>query len=98
VQLLQSKNELNGFEKASRKMLMTRGEVPKERIDKGEVLKTTFSKVLVNVQQLADLLDENVPELPVPSKHFSPLEIQFPAKSSESPFLLIKSVFPPDNF
>jgi regulator of nonsense transcripts 2 len=66
--LVESQKELNAFEKQSRKMLLTRGEIPKDRVDKGESMKAAQAKTLANVQQFADVLDEQVPALPPPGE------------------------------
>ncbi|CAG0922644.1 unnamed protein product [Notodromas monacha] len=65
--LVESKKELNAFEKTTRKILMTRGEVPKDRLEKGEAMRASQSKVMTNVQQLAEVLEEEIPVLPAAS-------------------------------
>lgn len=56
------------MEQHNRRLLQTRGELSQERIQLGENLATGLSKLLANAQQMAELLDEPLPELPQDSK------------------------------
>lgn len=56
------------MEQHNRRLLQTRGELSQERLQLQENLATGLSKLLANAQQMAELLDEPLPELPQDSK------------------------------
>lgn len=60
--------ELQQVEQHNRRLLQTRGELSQERVQLAENLTTGLSKLLANAQQMAELLDEPLPELPQDSK------------------------------
>lgn len=60
--------DLQHVEQHNRRLLQTRGELSQERVQLAENLATGLSKLLVNAQQMAELLDEPLPELPQDSK------------------------------
>lgn len=55
--------ELKSVEKTNYKILMTKGEVHMERKRKLEDMTLTFKKLQGHMEQLADLLDEDIPVL-----------------------------------
>lgn len=63
--LLKEHKELQAFEKQNRKILQTRGELSTERKEKLESLQLSYERLVTNVQNFADTLDEKMPELPV---------------------------------
>ncbi|XP_014219382.1 regulator of nonsense transcripts 2 [Copidosoma floridanum] len=63
--LLKDHKELQAFEKQNRKILQTRGELSSERKEKLESLKLSYERLLLNVQNFSDTLDEQMPELPI---------------------------------
>ncbi|XP_045620961.1 regulator of nonsense transcripts 2 isoform X2 [Procambarus clarkii] len=56
--------ELQQVEQQNRRLLQTRGELSPDRINLADNLSTGLSKLLTNAQQMAELLDEDLPELP----------------------------------
>ena len=60
--------ELQQVEQHNRRLLQTRGELSHERLQLAENLSSGLSKLLANAQQMAELLDEPLPELPQDSK------------------------------
>ncbi|XP_069942909.1 regulator of nonsense transcripts 2 isoform X2 [Cherax quadricarinatus] len=56
--------ELQHVEQQNRRLLQTRGELSQERVNLAENLSAGLSKLLTNAQQMAELLDEDMPELP----------------------------------
>ena len=48
----------------SRRILHSKGELSEDRHKQHEEFATSYQKLLANTQSLADLLDENMPELP----------------------------------
>lgn len=60
--------ELLQVEQQNRRLLQTRGELSQERMTLAENLAVSLSKLLANAQQMAELLDEDVPVLPEDSK------------------------------
>ncbi|CAG0895701.1 unnamed protein product [Cyprideis torosa] len=63
-QLLREHEDLHRFEKQSRRILTTRGDLPNDRQEKFASMTASYSKLLHSVQSLADVIDEEVPELP----------------------------------
>ena len=49
---------------SSRRILHSKGELSEDRHKQYEEFATSYQKLLANTQSLADLLDENMPELP----------------------------------
>lgn len=47
-----------------RRILHSKGELSEDRHKQYEEFATSYQKLLTNTQSLADLLDENMPELP----------------------------------
>lgn len=47
-----------------RRILHSKGELSEDRHKQYEEFATSYQKLLANTQTLADLLDENMPELP----------------------------------
>lgn len=47
-----------------RRILHSKGELSEDRHKQYEEFATSYQKLLANTQSLADLLDENMPELP----------------------------------
>lgn len=62
--LFQDYKDLQHVEQHNRRLLQTRGELSQERVQLAENLAIGLSKLLVNAQQMAELLDEPLPELP----------------------------------
>jgi len=56
--------ELSNLERSNRRQLMTRGEVSEERRDKVEKLQLEYEKLTVNTEQMADLVGEEMVEMP----------------------------------
>ena len=52
------------MEKTNRKILLTKGELHQERKDAAEALQNSYSKLFNNCENLADILDEDMPEMP----------------------------------
>ncbi|XP_034935867.1 regulator of nonsense transcripts 2-like [Chelonus insularis] len=63
--LLKDHKELQAFEKQNRKILQTRGELSSERKEKLEALQVSYDRLMTNVQNFSETLDEPMPELPV---------------------------------
>ncbi|KAK0162145.1 hypothetical protein PV327_008507 [Microctonus hyperodae] len=63
--LMKDHKELQAFEKQNRKILQTRGELSSERKEKLEVLQVSYGRLLINVQNFAETLDEPMPQLPI---------------------------------
>ncbi|KAH0546179.1 regulator of nonsense transcripts 2 isoform X1 [Cotesia glomerata] len=66
--LLKDHKELQAFEKQNRKILQTRGELSSERKEKMEALQVSYDRLIANVQNFAETLDEPMPQLPVASE------------------------------
>ncbi|KAG0711998.1 Regulator of nonsense transcripts 2 [Chionoecetes opilio] len=62
--LFQDYKSLQQVEQQNRRLLQTRGELSQERLQLAENLATGLSKLNANAQQMAELLDEPLPELP----------------------------------
>ncbi|OQV15510.1 Regulator of nonsense transcripts 2 [Hypsibius exemplaris] len=61
---LESENQrLRDLEKAHRRLLDSRGDVPQEKVDKYEIHVAAFNKLKTAVLSLADYLDQEMPEL-----------------------------------
>uniref|UniRef100_A0AAV2IXE6 MIF4G domain-containing protein n=1 Tax=Knipowitschia caucasica TaxID=637954 RepID=A0AAV2IXE6_KNICA len=56
--------ELQNIERQNRRILHSKGELSEDRHKQYEEFATSYQKLLANTQSLADLLDENMPELP----------------------------------
>ena len=52
------------MDKANRRTLQTKGEISQERKEKYEAAVAAFNKLWANTQQMSDLLDQPLPELP----------------------------------
>lgn len=55
---------LQNMEKQNHRILQTKGELSNERKEKYEAAQNAFHKLLSNTQQFADIVDEDVPDLP----------------------------------
>ncbi|XP_063782946.1 regulator of nonsense transcripts 2 isoform X2 [Pseudophryne corroboree] len=79
--------ELQNTERQNRRILHTKGELSEDRHKQYEEFATSYQKLLANSQSLADLLDENMPELPqdkpVPEEHGPGIDIFTPGKSGD---------------
>lgn len=65
IQVLLLKNLKPSFPPSpSRRILHSKGELSEDRHKQHEEFATSYQKLLANTQSLADLLDENMPELP----------------------------------
>ena len=60
--------DLQNMEKTNRRILLTKGEVHADRLEKTEAAKLAYGKLLANTEQLSDVLDEEMPELKVVKK------------------------------
>ncbi|KAG7456293.1 hypothetical protein MATL_G00250160 [Megalops atlanticus] len=79
--------ELQNIERQNRRILHSKGELSEDRHKQYEELATSYQKLLANTQTLADLLDENMPELPqdktVQEEHGPGIDIFTPGKPGE---------------
>ncbi|XP_072257884.1 regulator of nonsense transcripts 2 isoform X2 [Pyxicephalus adspersus] len=79
--------ELQNIERQNRRILHTKGELSEDRHKQYEEFSTSYQKLLANSQSLADLLDENMPELPqdkpVPEEHGPGIDIFTPGKPGD---------------
>ncbi|XP_071552083.1 regulator of nonsense transcripts 2 isoform X1 [Panulirus ornatus] len=62
--LFHDHKELQQVEQQNRRLLQTRGELGQDRVNLSENLAAGLGKLLANAQQMAELLDEDMPELP----------------------------------
>ncbi|KFM57642.1 Regulator of nonsense transcripts 2, partial [Stegodyphus mimosarum] len=62
--LIKDYKVLQNMEKQNHRILQTKGELSVERKEKFESTQTAFQKLLSNTQQFADIVDENMPDLP----------------------------------
>ena len=60
--------ELQNTERSNRRILLTKGELHEERKQRAEALRVSYAKLLTNTEQLADILDEDVPDLTLEDK------------------------------
>ncbi|KAH7947478.1 hypothetical protein HPB52_012310 [Rhipicephalus sanguineus] len=63
--LLRDHQNLRGIEAHNRRVLQTKGELSGEQKEKCEAAHLAFQKLLTGTQQFADVLDEDVPDLPL---------------------------------
>ncbi|XP_026066042.1 regulator of nonsense transcripts 2-like isoform X2 [Carassius auratus] len=79
--------ELQSIERQNRRILHSKGELSEDRHKQYEEFATSYQKLLANTQTLADLLDENMPELPVDKtiqeEHGPGIDIFTPGKPGE---------------
>ncbi|XP_075455597.1 regulator of nonsense transcripts 2 isoform X2 [Ascaphus truei] len=79
--------ELQNIELQNRRILHTKGELSEDRHKQFEEFATSYQKLLANSQSLADLLDENMPELPqdkpTPEEHGTGIDIFTPGKPGD---------------
>ncbi|CAJ1054615.1 Hypothetical predicted protein [Xyrichtys novacula] len=79
--------ELQNTERQNRRILHSKGELSEDRHKQYEEFATSYQKLLANTQSLADLLDENMPELPqdktVQEDHGPGIDIFTPGKPGE---------------
>ncbi|XP_053318091.1 regulator of nonsense transcripts 2 [Spea bombifrons] len=79
--------ELQNIERQNRRILHTKGELSEDRHKQFEEFATSYQKLLANSQSLADLLDENLPELPqekpVQEEHGPGIDIFTPGKPGD---------------
>lgn len=79
--------ELQNIERQNRRILHSKGELSEDRHKQYEEFATQYQKLLANTQTLADLLDENMPELPqdktVQEEHGPGIDIFTPGKPGE---------------
>ncbi|KAK2893136.1 hypothetical protein Q8A67_013124 [Cirrhinus molitorella] len=79
--------ELQNTERQNRRILHSKGELSEDRHKQYEEFATSYQKLLANTQTLADLLDENMPELPqdktVQEEHGPGIDIFTPGKPGE---------------
>ncbi|XP_037098613.1 regulator of nonsense transcripts 2 isoform X1 [Syngnathus acus] len=79
--------ELQNIERQNRRILHSKGELSEDRHKQYEEFATSYQKLLANTQSLADLLDENMPELPqdkiVPEEHGPGIDIFTPGKPGD---------------
>lgn len=79
--------ELQNIERQNRRILHSKGELSEDRHKQYEEFATSYQKLLANSQSLADLLDENMPELPqdktVQEEHGPGIDIFTPGKPGE---------------
>uniref|UniRef100_A0A0K2VAN6 MIF4G domain-containing protein n=1 Tax=Lepeophtheirus salmonis TaxID=72036 RepID=A0A0K2VAN6_LEPSM len=59
--LIKDQVELRSLENTNKRIMMTKGEVHTERIEKAEKASSNFNKLLLNAESLADILDEDLP-------------------------------------
>ncbi|KAE8616556.1 hypothetical protein XENTR_v10008834 [Xenopus tropicalis] len=79
--------ELQNIERQNRRILHTKGELSEDRHKQYEEFATSYQKLLASCQSLADLLDENMPELPqdkpAPEEHGPGIDIFTPGKPGD---------------
>ncbi|CAI5785059.1 regulator of nonsense transcripts 2 isoform X4 [Podarcis lilfordi] len=79
--------ELQNIERQNRRILHSKGELSEDRHKQYEEFAMSYQKLLANSQSLADLLDENMPDLPqdkpVPEEHGPGIDIFTPGKPGE---------------
>lgn len=79
--------ELQNIERQNRRILHSKGELSEDRHKQYEEFATQYQKLLANTQTLADLLDENMPDLPqdktVQEEHGPGIDIFTPGKPGE---------------
>lgn len=63
--LLRDHKNLQSLERHNRRVLQTKGELSADQRDKCEAAHLAFQKLLAGTQQLADILDEELPDLPL---------------------------------
>ncbi len=94
--VIKDHKELKAMEKQNRKILQTKGELSGERKEKYEGMHSSFQKLLANTCIFADLLDEDIPELPEDEKNlddelmgldvFNPLKAEYTYEGDSSLF------------
>lgn len=67
--LIKENCEFQAFERQNRKILQTKGELSAERKERGENLTASFQKLYMGTMSFAEVLDEDVPQLPDESKY-----------------------------
>ncbi|XP_037594977.1 regulator of nonsense transcripts 2 [Cebus imitator] len=79
--------ELQNTERQNRRILHSKGELSEDRHKQYEEFAMSYQKLLANSQSLADLLDENMPDLPqdkpAPEEHGPGIDIFTPGKPGE---------------
>ncbi|XP_036308913.1 regulator of nonsense transcripts 2 isoform X7 [Pipistrellus kuhlii] len=79
--------ELQNTERQNRRILHSKGELSEDRHKQYEEFAMSYQKLLANSQSLADLLDENMPDLPqdkpTPEEHGPGIDIFTPGKPGE---------------
>lgn len=79
--------ELQNIERQNRRILHSKGELSEDRHKQYEEFATSYQKLLANTQTLADMLDENMPELPldktIQEEHGPGIDIFTPGKPGE---------------
>ncbi|KAL7867602.1 hypothetical protein SRHO_G00089860 [Serrasalmus rhombeus] len=79
--------ELQNIERQNRRILHSKGELSEDRHKQYEEFATCYQKLLANTQSLADLLDENMPDLPqdktVQEEHGPGIDIFTPGKPGD---------------
>ncbi|XP_043944246.1 regulator of nonsense transcripts 2 isoform X2 [Protopterus annectens] len=79
--------ELQNTERQNRRILHSKGELSEDRHKQYEEFATSYQKLLANTQSLADLLDENMPDLPpdkaTQEEHGTGIDIFTPGKPGE---------------
>eukprot|EP00096_Caligus_rogercresseyi_P010059 TRINITY_DN3548_c0_g1_i3.p1 TRINITY_DN3548_c0_g1~~TRINITY_DN3548_c0_g1_i3.p1 ORF type:complete len:1212 (-),score=455.06 TRINITY_DN3548_c0_g1_i3:427-4062(-) len=63
--LLKDRSDLRSLESNNRRILLTKGEVHSERLQKAEKATSDYGKLLLNAESLANILDEDLPSLGV---------------------------------
>ena len=64
--LIRDFTDYHNLERMNKRILLSKGEVHAERLEKAESAGTALAKLTLNVDQLADVLDEDVPLLEKP--------------------------------
>ncbi|XP_069694080.1 regulator of nonsense transcripts 2-like isoform X2 [Periplaneta americana] len=62
--VMKEHRDLQAFERQNKKILQTRGELSGERKEKWETLKYSYERLQTGMTTFAEILDEDVPELP----------------------------------
>ncbi|XP_039298852.1 regulator of nonsense transcripts 2 isoform X2 [Nilaparvata lugens] len=62
--LMKEHSEIQMYERQSKRILQTKGELSAERKEKSENMAASFQRLLVGTQSFAEILDEDVPDLP----------------------------------
>nr|XP_010952013.1 regulator of nonsense transcripts 2 [Camelus bactrianus] len=79
--------ELQNTERQNRRILHSKGELSEDRHKQYEEFAMSYQKLLANSQSLADLLDENMPDLPqdkpTPEEHGPGIDIFTPGKPGD---------------